>query len=1068
MVIFSKPRLVILFLALIFLTCTISPTFVAAASKPQVTDNVVSKLQNVSVQLNGYVNPGGLNTSYRFRYGTSTAYGKSTSPLDIGAGTTWIDVNSGLFLLSSNTTYYYRLEASNSVGTTYGNTRSFRTYSSPQNNAKPTITTGVVYKVTSASGVLSGTINSNGDNTTWFFKYGKTNDYGSTTEFKSIVGSREPISVSITISSLEDGSTYHYCLCGYNNEGLTNGSDKTFTTFPIAEVLPLPTNKTSFPFYQPVVTATTGIDPSLCKPVGVGSIAEDGETVAVEIKLENPSGLYDAYLALNPPVLDTNEYFMLGKDGIFHPFSQSGLVKWKQAATGKIDEKPFGEFPASLLPGGVYNFNFMLTEAGSLDAYYLWQTSFSAPETQIDVPDGSAGFFNGTLVVPNAEILSGGQLYENSASISDNSLTTIKKNGEIYFYHPAMNQVELSENNSRLAVAYFMTGLSTSEIKKIQRESARVPVNLSNVGDKVSLDTGVDITLVDNEGLVEAKNTRIRFAAVKTGEQPEDKSWMLPRVSFAIPTDLREFVSFVKTYAEYAADGFNSSDLDSNPAYVSASDKIETFGAFLRLSAPARNGAFTQVQQEAIGKDKELVASLNAVDTAYYLLEGIRHVYSLTIPSDCARVLTNYLCRHLQTMITGLLSGDENIVWDLTKVNIEGGVFDAMECAAQSLLVPTVVGAVAKEAVSKYLSIISLAQWAYDDKYEAFMAQWGAINAYDLAVIGASDTFAYLQRDFSSGTVTEIVQDEDDNIWSVPVIAIPDGAEHRIVAMTPNGVVLSLWNNAHPDKFFTTTDWGRGQQTDIYAALGATNGPFDFQGSECLDITDSGRLFFKYGDQYDKDGIYTIMANGTDGHFVPIVINQAEFDGSGFDTIYPDALAVSGDGKVLVFSQDDFYVYHDHNARLYSVDPSGENLQILTSSNDDIDRIYVSHSGEMILFDYTTPEDKTVLCTVSSNGGTVVNLTDVSNLTLFHSTVDISPDGNWVAAVAGSIQDNTIGIAFIRTDGSSYHWMDLGSEGIQPSSSLPLSFNLSSKTVAFCGYDETGARKLFDIFAVDI
>ena len=228
--IFSRPRLVISFLFLIFLTFTISPSLVTAVSKPQVTDNVVSKLQNVSVQLNGYVNPGGLSTSYRFRYGTSTAYGKSTGPSDIGAGTSWIDVNSGLFLLSPNTTYYYRLEASNSAGTTYGEARSFRTYSSPQNNAKPTITTGAVYKVTSASGALSGTINPNGDDTTWFFKYGKTNDYGITSEFKSIVGSREPISVSITISSLEDGTTYHYCLCGYNSEGLTNGADKTFTT----------------------------------------------------------------------------------------------------------------------------------------------------------------------------------------------------------------------------------------------------------------------------------------------------------------------------------------------------------------------------------------------------------------------------------------------------------------------------------------------------------------------------------------------------------------------------------------------------------------------------------------------------------------------------------------------------------------------------------------------------------------------------------------------------------------------------------------------------------------------
>ncbi|MEA3545449.1 MAG: hypothetical protein U9R69_09565, partial [Thermodesulfobacteriota bacterium] len=228
------------------------------------------------------------------------------------------------------------------------------------------------------------------------------------------------------------------------------------STLPIAKILPLPTDKTCFPHYSPIVLAEAGINPPACKPIGVGDIAEDRDTVDINIKLENPSGPYDAYLALNAPDLDPNEYFLLGQDGTFYPFSQSGLVKWKLSATGKIDEKPFGDFPVSLLPGGAYNFNFILTPAGSLEAYYLWQTSFFAPETSITVPDGSAGFFNGTLVVPNATIIYQGQTYEESAPLAEDRIVGIKKDGQTYLYHPAMGVAKLSEYNSRRAVGFFM------------------------------------------------------------------------------------------------------------------------------------------------------------------------------------------------------------------------------------------------------------------------------------------------------------------------------------------------------------------------------------------------------------------------------------------------------------------------------------------------------------------------------------------------------------------------------------------------------------------------------------
>ena len=243
--------------------------------------------------------------------------------------------------------------------------------------------------------------------------------------------------------------------------------------------------------------------------------------------------------------------------------------------------------------------------------------------------------------------------------------------------------------------------------------------------------------------------------------------------------------------------------------------------------------------------------------------------------------------------------------------------------------------------------------------------------------------------------------------------------------------------------------------------------PFGLLQSDCLDIADSGRLFFEYSDQtgtHYHSGIYTIMADGSNGHFVPIVINQEEFDWYGFDSISVESLSVSGDGNLLVFC-----ALTDAKDTLYAVNPAGENLRKLVEpvSYSDIYRIDVSHSGNMIMFEYTPPdESKRVLRTVPSNGGGVVELGKGSDLTLHNSTAVISPDGNWVAAVAGGVQDNTIGIAFIRTDGGDYHWVDTGEEGLGPHPSLPLSFSLDGKTVVFCGY-EAASGGTFDIFAVN-
>jgi hypothetical protein len=78
--------------------------------------------------LNTRIDPKGLQTTYHFEYGTSTAYGTSVPALpgeDIGAGNGDVVRSEHITGLEENRTYHYRVVASNVNGTTTGSDHTF-------------------------------------------------------------------------------------------------------------------------------------------------------------------------------------------------------------------------------------------------------------------------------------------------------------------------------------------------------------------------------------------------------------------------------------------------------------------------------------------------------------------------------------------------------------------------------------------------------------------------------------------------------------------------------------------------------------------------------------------------------------------------------------------------------------------------------------------------------------------------------------------------------------------------------------------------------------------------------
>src|SRR5205807_188286 len=94
----------------------------------------------------------------RFEYGTSSAYGSSVPCTSLpGSGTSAVAVSAEVESLAANTTYHFRIVASNAGGSGNGEDQTFTTISSA-----PAVVTGAASVLTQTSATLNATVNPSG------------------------------------------------------------------------------------------------------------------------------------------------------------------------------------------------------------------------------------------------------------------------------------------------------------------------------------------------------------------------------------------------------------------------------------------------------------------------------------------------------------------------------------------------------------------------------------------------------------------------------------------------------------------------------------------------------------------------------------------------------------------------------------------------------------------------------------------------------------------------------------------------------------------------------------------
>jgi hypothetical protein len=102
------------------------PPAVTAAT-PTVSTGGARRVTTTSALLGGVVNPNGASTTYRFEFGRTTKYGRSTTATSAGSGNAQVVASARIGGLKPGVTYHYRLVGTNSAGTTTGADRVFTT-----------------------------------------------------------------------------------------------------------------------------------------------------------------------------------------------------------------------------------------------------------------------------------------------------------------------------------------------------------------------------------------------------------------------------------------------------------------------------------------------------------------------------------------------------------------------------------------------------------------------------------------------------------------------------------------------------------------------------------------------------------------------------------------------------------------------------------------------------------------------------------------------------------------------------------------------------------------------------
>lgn len=196
-----------------------------ASADPVVSTKPATDLTADGATLNATVDPLGAPVTVHFEIGTDEQYGLESARQDVPAGNGPVTVAISVRGLTTATTYHVRAVATAGATTVRGSDVGFTTMRDPTD---PLADDVAAQDVTLTSATLTGTVTPRGAATTYRFEYGHSRSYGTSTPPVSAGDGWSPVPVSVPITGLQQGKTYHYRLVATNANGTYHTSDHRF------------------------------------------------------------------------------------------------------------------------------------------------------------------------------------------------------------------------------------------------------------------------------------------------------------------------------------------------------------------------------------------------------------------------------------------------------------------------------------------------------------------------------------------------------------------------------------------------------------------------------------------------------------------------------------------------------------------------------------------------------------------------------------------------------------------------------------------------------------------------
>jgi hypothetical protein len=254
--------------------------------------------------LRGKVDPHGCPTTYRFDYGTTTAYGSVTPDLPAGSGTKSIMAAAAISGLPPHTRFHFRIVATSAAGATEGTDLPFKTRfaCAPGGARPPAVVTEPPAVVTATGATLGGKVNAHGCPTTYRFEYGTTTAYGNVTPGLPAGSGTRSIIAATSISKLPPHTVFHFRIVATSAAGITAGGDLSFTT---------------------------GFAPPSVRIIGHRAIVKRGFVVVIHLRCSSAS------VPCQGRLLGFRKHRMIGQRSFLLPANRRGVVSLRLNRRGR-------------------------------------------------------------------------------------------------------------------------------------------------------------------------------------------------------------------------------------------------------------------------------------------------------------------------------------------------------------------------------------------------------------------------------------------------------------------------------------------------------------------------------------------------------------------------------------------------------------------------------------------------------------------------------------------------------------------------------------------------------------